>query len=195
MNGPCRYGVCMSLTRGGGPLSGRPAGIAGDRILENAVWTYPDPLAGCPPIRGFLAVYWDRLDSWYEEDEAIAGHLRDPYHRVDIRLTTRRVRVGWAGRMLAESSRARLLFETGVPARVYVPREDVDTAQLEPSDTVTVCAYKGTASHLSVRGAGEAGRDVALEYAEPLVDAARLAGHITFHPERVQLQVDPPLPG
>jgi uncharacterized protein (DUF427 family) len=58
-----------------------------------------------------------------------------------------------------------------------------------------VCAYKGTASHLSVRGAGEAGRDVALEYAEPLVDAARLAGHITFHPERVQLQVDPPLPG
>ena len=166
---------------------------AGDRTLENAVWTYPDPLPGCPPISGHAAVYWDRLDHWYEEDEELIGHLRDPYHRVDIRPSSRRVRVRWDGRVLAESSRARLLFETGLPARVYIPREDVDGALLEPSDTVTVCAYKGTASHLSVRGAGDAGRDVAWVYAEPLVEAAQVGGYIAFYPEKADVEMAPPL--
>jgi uncharacterized protein (DUF427 family) len=138
-------------------------------------------------------VYWDRLDHWYEEDEELIGPLRDPYHRVDVRPSSRRVRVRWDGRVLAESSRARLLFETGLPVRIYIPREDVDAAVLEPSDTVTVDAYKGVASHLSVREAGDEGRDIAWEYVDPLAEAAQLGGHIAFHPERAAVEVDPPL--
>ncbi|HEY0408964.1 MAG TPA: DUF427 domain-containing protein [Candidatus Dormibacteraeota bacterium] len=166
-----------------------------DRTVENAVWSYPDPLPGCPPISGHAAVYRERLDHWYEEDEEVVGHLRDPYHRVDVRPSRRRVRVSLDGRVLAESSRPRLVFETGLPPRAYLPREDVDTGLLEPSNTVTVCAYKGTASHLSVRGAGEGGRDVAWEYPDPLVAAAQLAGCVAFSAERADVEIDPPLPG
>lgn len=167
---------------------------SGDRTIENAAWTYPDPLPGCPPISGHLAFYWDRLDRWYEEDEELAGQLRDPYHRVDVLPSSRRVRVSWEGRLLAESSRPRVLFETGLPPRVYIPEEDVDTALLEPSATVRSCAYKGRATYLSVRGAGEAGQDVAWAHPEPLLDAERLRGHIAFEAERVDQEVAPPLP-
>jgi uncharacterized protein (DUF427 family) len=139
-------------------------------------------------------VYWDRVDHWYEEDEEVIGHLRDPYHRVDVRSSARRVRVTLDGRVLAESSRPRLVFETGVPPRAYLPREDVDADLLEPSDTVTVSAYLGTAAHLSVRDAGEAGRDLAWEYPDPLPEAALLGGHIGFSAERAGVEIDPPLP-
>jgi uncharacterized protein (DUF427 family) len=166
----------------------------GDRTIENAVWTYPDPLPGCPPIGGHLAVYWDRLDHWYEEDEELAGQLRDPYHRIDVRRSARRVRVSWEGRLLAESSRPRLLFETGLPARVLVPWEDVDAAQLEPSATVRASPYTGSASYLSVRGAGDAGHDVAWEYRQPPAEAAGVGAHVSFDRERVELEVSPPLP-
>ncbi len=165
-----------------------------DRTVENAVWSYPEPLPGCPPIAGHAAVYGDRLDRWYEEDEEVIGHLRDPYHRVDVRPSRRRVRVALEGRPLAESSRPLLVFETGAPARAYLPREDVDLGLLEPSGTRTVSAYMGAAAHLSVRGAGEAGRDVAWEYTHPLPEAARLAGHIGFATDRAGVEVDPPLP-
>jgi uncharacterized protein (DUF427 family) len=167
---------------------------AGGRTLENAVWTYPDPLAGCPSIRGFLAPYWDRVDRWYEEDEELVGRLRDPYHRVDVRPSSRRVLVRWDGRVLADSSRPLLLFETGLAVGVYIPREDVDAALLEPGETVSVDAYKGAASHLSVRGAGVAGRDVAWTYAAPLGEAAQVRGHVAFHREKVELEIVPPLP-
>ena len=165
-----------------------------DRTVENAAWTYPDPLPGCPPISGHVALYWGSLDHWYEDDDELLGHIRDPYHRVDVRRSSRRVRITWDGRVLADSSRARLLYETGLPTRVYVPRDDLDLDLLEPSDTVTLCPYKGVASHHSVRGAGEAGRDVAWEYREPLAEAAEVRGHVAFSPEKVQVEVIPALP-
>lgn len=166
-----------------------------DRTVENAAWTYPDPLPGCPPISGHVALYWGSLDHWYEDDDELLGHIRDPYHRIDVRHSSRRVRVGWDGRVLAESSRVRLLYETGLPIRVYVPRDDLDLDLLEPSDTVTLCPYKGVASYHSVRGAGEPGRDVAWEYREPLDEVAEVRGHVAFYPEKVQIEVVPGLPG
>jgi uncharacterized protein (DUF427 family) len=166
-----------------------------DRTVENAAWTYPTPLPGCPPISGHVALYWSSLDHWYEEDDELLGHIRDPYHRIDVRRTSRRVRVGWDGRLLADTSRALLLHETGLPVRLYIPREDLDLGLLEASETVTFCPYKGAASYHSVRGAGEAGHDVAWEYREPLAEAAEIRGHVAFYPERVDVEVDPALPG
>src|SRR4051812_34787556 len=123
---------------------------AGDRVAENAVWTYPEPLEAAAWLRGYAALYWDRVDAWYEEDDEVRGHLRDPYHRVDARPSSRRVQVVSGDAVLAESERPVLLFETGLPTRAYLPREDV-RAQLERSETRTRCPYKGCASYWSVR--------------------------------------------
>ena len=92
------------------------------------------------------------MDEWYDEDELVAlGGLPDPYHRVDVRRSSRRVRVLLGEQVLAETSRPLLLSETGLPNRFYIPAEDVRQDLLEPTDTHTVCPYKGTASYWSVR--------------------------------------------
>ena len=92
------------------------------------------------------------MDEWYDEDERVEGHLRDPYHRVDVRRSSRhvRVRLNDSDTVLAETSLPLLLSETGLPNRFYIPAEDVRQDLLEPSDTHTVCPYKGTASYWSV---------------------------------------------
>ena len=123
---------------------------AGDRVAENAVWTYREPLDPAPWLRGYAALYWDRVDAWYEEDDEVRGHLRDPYHRVDARPSSRRVQIVAGEEVLAESDRPVLLFETGLPTRAYVPRDDV-RAELVPSDKRTHCPYKGDASYWSPR--------------------------------------------
>ena len=125
------------------------------------------------------------LDEWLEEDERQLGHPPDPYHRIDVRRTSRAVRVSIEGRTVAETTRARALFETGLPVRWYVPREDV-VADLEPHDRRTVCAYKGHATHYSV--AGE--EAVAWSYPEPLHDGEPIEGLIAFYDERVDVDVD-----
>ena len=122
----------------------------GDRVAENAVWTYPEPLQDASWLHGHVALYWNRVDAWYEEDEEVHGHLRDPYHRVDARPAGRRVQVVSGDTVLAESDRPVLLWETGLPTRAYLPREDV-VAELEPSETRTRCPYKGEASYWSAR--------------------------------------------
>jgi uncharacterized protein (DUF427 family) len=125
----------------------------GDKLAENAVWTYREPLEPAGWLRGYAALYWDRVDAWYEEDDEIRGHLRDPYHRVDARPSSRRVQVVSGDDVLAETGRPVLLFETGLPIRAYVPREDV-RAELVPSDKRTYCPYKGEASYWSARTPG-----------------------------------------
>src|SRR3954454_16553825 len=105
----------------------------GARVAENAVWYYPEPLEAAGWLRGHAALYWDRVDAWYEEDDEVRGHLRDPYPRVDARPASRRVQVVAGEEVLAESDRPVLLFETGLPTRAYVPRDDV-RAELVPSD-------------------------------------------------------------
>lgn len=105
-----------------------------DRLAEDAIWTYPEPLAEARWLRGYLAFYWDAIDAWYEEDERIEGHLRDPYHRVDVRESSRHVRVLADGEVIAETRRPKVLFETGLPNRYYIPPDDVRQEALEPSE-------------------------------------------------------------
>ena len=103
----------------------------------------PGLLPAAPPaLKGLVAFYFDRMDRWMEEAEQIGVHARDPYHRIDVIATDRHVRVLLDGQLLAETRQALALFETGLPARWYIPAEDV-VAELQPSDTVTHCPYKG----------------------------------------------------
>jgi uncharacterized protein (DUF427 family) len=158
----------------------------GDRVVESGAWYYPEPLPDAPPLlKGLIAFYFDRMDRWLEEDEEIGVHPRDPYHRIDILKTDRRVRISLDGELLAETDRAMGLFESNLPPRWYIPREDV-AAELEPSDTVTRCPYKGTAGYYSVNGT----KDLVWYYAEPLHDAERVKGMLCFFNERVDLELD-----
>jgi uncharacterized protein (DUF427 family) len=162
----------------------------GDHEAKDAAWYYPDPLAGAPPIKDLIAFYWDRVDTWMEEDEEIIGHPRDPYHRIDLRRTSRHIKVSLEGQLLAETTRAVALFESNLPARWYIPREDV-VGELVPSDTETICPYKGHASYHSVRlDGGELVEDLIWYYADPLSDALGVAGMLCFYNEKVDLELD-----
>ncbi len=158
----------------------------GDRVVESGAWYYPEPLPDAPPaLRGLIAFYFDKVDRWLEEDEEIGIHPRDPYHRIDVLSTDRHVRISLDGELLAESERAVALFESSLPARWYIPLEDV-VAELEPSDTTTGCPYKGTASYYSVNGE----QDLVWYYADPLPEVARIKGLVCFFNEKVDLELD-----
>jgi uncharacterized protein (DUF427 family) len=89
------------------------------------------------------------------------------------------------GQVLAESRQPVLVFETTLPMRTYLPRDDVRLDLLEPSPTRTACAYKGVASYLA-----RAGEDLAWSYEDPLPDAGELAGLVCFFDERVDVTLD-----
>jgi uncharacterized protein (DUF427 family) len=162
----------------------------GDRVAENAVWSYPDPVEDAPPLADYYAFYWNKLDRWLEEDEDALVHARDPYHRVDILRSSRHVRVRVNGEVVAETERPLALFETGLPTRWYIPREDVRMELLEDSDNQTGCAYKGFASYWSVRAGDGVEEDVVWCYPDPTRDAERIKGYLAFFNERVDIEVD-----
>ena len=162
----------------------------GERVEEAAAWYYPEPLAGAEPLEGLIAFYWGRMDRWLEEDEEVFVHPRDPYHRVDVLPTSRHIRGALNGEVLAESDHAVALFESNLPTRWYLPREDV-SASLEASDTVTRCPYKGTAAYFSVRREnGEHVKDLIWYYDEPLRAVEEIAGRLCFFNERAEVEVD-----
>ena len=162
----------------------------GDEVAENAVWGYPEPIDSCPPIAGLVAFYWNKMDAWYEEEEQVFVHPRDPYHRVDVLESSRHVRVKVAGEVVAETERPMVLFETGLPPRYYMPSEDVHEKVLVASEKTTQCPYKGTASYYSVEAGGERVEDLVWYYPEPISEAAKIEGLLCFFNERVDLEVD-----
>lgn len=157
----------------------------GDRVAENAAWGYERPLEGVAAIAGHVAFYWDRMDRWYEEDEEVFGHPRDPYHRVDVLFSSRPVTVILGGETVAETRRARFLFETGLPTRYYIPPEDVRTEFLVPTDTHSICPYKGRARYWSARLSGTLYEDVVWAYDDPLPECPKIKGLMCFYNERV----------
>ena len=161
-----------------------------DHVVDAGAWYYPDPISGAPPIKDLIAFYWDRMDHWYEEDEEVFVHPRDPYHRVDVLPTARHIRISLDGELLAESDEAMALFESNLPIRWYVPREDV-RVELEPTDTETRCPYKGTAGYYAVRlPNGETVKDLIWYYDDPLPAVNRIAGRLCFFNEQVDVDVD-----
>lgn len=147
------------------------------------------PPGGAPGLEDHVTFAWDDLDAWFEEDEQLIAHAIDPYHRVDVRRTSRHVVVSAGGAVLAETRRAHALFETGLPTRWYVPREDV-VAALEPSELRTECAYKGVASYVSIRVGDELLENIAWMYPQPRHDAAAVRDLLCFFNEAVDLDVD-----
>ncbi|QKG22879.1 DUF427 domain-containing protein [Actinomadura verrucosospora] len=141
-------------------------------------------------LRGLVRLEWGAMDAWFEEDEEVFVHPRNPYTRVDVLASSRRVRVEVDGVTVAESSSPRLLFETGLPVRYYLPKTHVRMDLLEHTDTVTHCPYKGTAEYWSVRANGEVHEDLAWSYRTPLEESRKVAGLVCFYSEKVDIFVD-----
>jgi uncharacterized protein (DUF427 family) len=135
---------------------------------------------------------WDALDAWYEEDEQVFVHPRNPYSRVDALRSTRTVRVELDGVVLAESSSPVMVFETGLPTRYYLNRTEVNFEHLVASDTVSACPYKGTTSgYWSVRtGAGDPLPDLAWAYDFPTRQLLPITGLVAFYNEKVDIFLD-----
>jgi uncharacterized protein (DUF427 family) len=158
----------------------------GSEIRERAAWA---PLDG--DLADTVRFRWSALDAWFEEDEQVFVHPRSPYVRVDAVRADRSVRVELDGVLLAESSSAVLLFETGLPTRYYLPRTALRLDVLEPSETVTECPYKGrTTAYWSARIGEALHRDLAWSYDFPTAPVLPIAGLAAFYNERVDLVVD-----
>jgi uncharacterized protein (DUF427 family) len=157
----------------------------GERVAENAVWGYPQPIAGAPDFSNYVAFYWDKMDHWYEEDEEVFVHARDPYKRIDAIWSNRHVRVVLGGETVAESQRPCLLFETGFPTRYYLKPEDVRADLLQPSDKVTACPYKGEAHYNSARVGDALHENIVWYYPEPIPECAKIKDLLCFFNEHV----------
>lgn len=153
--------------------------------LEGVAFSFDDP-----DLAEHVALDFAAFDGWTEEDDPVVGHPQDPFHRVACRQTHRHVVVSLDGEVLADTRRAVLLLETGLPGRYYVPRDDVRPGLLTASTTRTECAYKGVATYWSARFAERLVPDLAWSYEEPLTEALPAAGRVCFWNEQTDLVVD-----
>jgi len=178
-------GVTHSPSRGDG------------RILNVRAGTHEAPAAALrykdspiEELRDLIRLDWDAMDAWFEEDEQVFTHPRDPYTRVDIMPSSRHVRVQVDGVTVAESTSPRLLFETGLPPRYYLPKTHVRLDLLIPTQTVSHCPYKGQAEWWSVRVGGHIHDDLAWSYPTPLPESQKIAGLIAFYNEKLDIYLD-----
>src|SRR5215813_9468357 len=141
-------------------------------------------------LRQAVRLDWDAMDEWLEEDEPLYTHPRDPYTRVDILASSRHVRVDVDGVTVADSRQPRILFETGLPPRYYLPLTDVRMDLLRPSETQTHCPYKGTANYYSVETGTAVHEDVVWYYRNPLPESQKIAGLAAFWNEKLDIYVD-----
>ena len=149
---------------------------------------YPD--SALEALRDLVRLDWDAMTEWLEEDEPVYTHPRDPYTRVDILTSSRRVRVEIDGVTVAESDRPTILFETGLPPRYYLPLSHLRTELLRPSATTSHCPYKGTATYWSVDTGQAVHADAVWTYRAPLPESQKVIGLACFYNERVDIYVD-----
>jgi uncharacterized protein (DUF427 family) len=142
------------------------------------------------PLRELVRLDWAAMDEWFEEDEPVYVHPRDPYTRVDILPSSRHIVVQVDGVTVADSHRPHILFETGLPPRYYLPLTDLRMDLLRPSDTTTRCPYKGTATYWSAVAGDAVHQDLVWCYRTPLPESQKIAGMACFYNERVDLYVD-----
>jgi uncharacterized protein (DUF427 family) len=144
-----------------------------------------------PGLAGLVRFEWEALDAWFEEDEEIFVHPRNPYTRVDAVRSTRQIRVELDGIVLAESPSPVMVFETGLPTRYYLNRTEVDFSLLEHTDTVTSCPYKGsTSDYWSIRTPVAAYPDMAWSYSFPTAGMQAIAGLVSFYNEKIDIILD-----
>lgn len=155
---------------------------------EGTAYAFRDPKID--EIGGHFAFVWNTMDHWFEEDEEVFVHARDPYTRIDILPSSRKVRVEIDGVALAETTSASFLFETGLPTRFYMPKTDVRMDLLTPTGTATACPYKGTARYWSATVNGETYEDIVWGYDAPLPESQKITGLVSFYNEKVDVFVD-----
>lgn len=160
------------------------------RSVEDVMWRYASPMPQCPAISDHVSFIWNKVDHWYEEDEEIFVHARDPFRRVDCLPSSRRVRIEVAGTVVAESWRAVFLFETGLPTRYYLPLEDARREFLHQSHFETRCPYKGQARYFDLKVGASVLQDKVWYYPDPVHEAARIRGLVAFPNEFVDIFVD-----
>jgi uncharacterized protein (DUF427 family) len=161
----------------------------GDRRVARAARVLAE--SSVEGLSGTVHLEWSALDAWYEEDEQVFVHPRNPYARVDALRSTRHVRVELDGLILADSYSPVLLFETGLPTRYYLNRSEVRLEVLIRSDTVSQCPYKGiTSGYWSVETGSGLHQDIAWTYDFPAVQVAQIAGLVAFYNEKVDLLLD-----
>lgn len=141
-------------------------------------------------LRDHVAFVWGAMDAWFEEDEQVFVHARDPYTRVDILPSSRRVEIEMDGVKVADSTSSRMLFETGLPVRYYLPKTDVRMDLLEPSDHHTECPYKGVAGYYDVALGGKRHENAVWWYPFATEESQRIAGLVSFYNERVDIYID-----
>jgi uncharacterized protein (DUF427 family) len=157
---------------------------------DNLAWSYAEPTGDRAALTNHIAFYWNAVDAWYEEDEEVFVHPRDPYSRVDTVHSSRHVRVDVDGKTVAETKRPVLLFETGLPTRYYIPKLDVRMDLLEPTDTVTHCPYKGDAGYYTLRLGATTFKDFVWVYRRPIPEIPKIENLLCFYNEKVDLYVD-----
>lgn len=159
---------------------------AGERTAPRGAWQHVELPSYAGELRGRIAFAWPAMDAFYEEEERIVGHAADSYHRIDIRQTSRSLVVRHRERVIADSKRPLVLFESGFAPRWYVPRGDVDESALTPVERRTFCPYKGLCSYYDI---GEA-RSGAWSYPEAYPEVGRIANFVSFEPDIVTVQID-----
>ncbi|HET9847514.1 MAG TPA: DUF427 domain-containing protein [Candidatus Dormibacteraeota bacterium] len=155
----------------------------GDRVAEKAAWRYPN--AERAGLEDYVAFYWDKMDAWFEEDDEVFVHPRDPYHRVDVLNSSRHIQVVVGGEVVAETTRPRILLETGLPPRYYIPKLDVRLDLLTPTSTTTRCPYKGKASYWSLTVNGKEYKDIVWGYPAPIPECPKIENLLCFYDEKV----------
>jgi uncharacterized protein (DUF427 family) len=141
-------------------------------------------------LQDTIRLDWDAMDAWFEEDEEVFTHARDPYTRVDILASSRHVRIEIDGITIAESTKPSLLFETGLPVRYYLPKTDVRMDLLTATGTSSHCPYKGEAEYWSATVGETVHPDVAWSYRAPFPESQKIAGLVCFYTDRADVFVD-----
>jgi uncharacterized protein (DUF427 family) len=159
---------------------------AGDTSTERAAWQHTALADHAAELRGRVAFAWRAMDAFYEEDERIVGHAADMYHRNDIRATARHLVVRDGDRVIADTHRPVVLYESGFAPRWYVPREDVDESALTAVEGQTFCPYKGLASYYDIGGVSRA----AWSYPDAWPEVRRVAGLVSFEPDKIEVTLD-----
>ncbi len=187
--------VHAELTENGGTVRSPSRGegtrfdlVVGGEVIPDAVWRHLD--SPVDELRDLVRIEWDALDAWFEEDVEVFVHPRSPEVRVDVLPSSRHVRVLVDGEVVADSARASILYETGLPARYYLPKSDLRMDLLMPTDTSTACPYKGWAEYWSVTTGGTTHDDVAWVYRTPLPESEGIAGLVCFYNEKVDIELD-----
>ncbi|MFC9093877.1 DUF427 domain-containing protein [Streptomyces sp. NPDC057072] len=159
---------------------------AGERTVERAAWEFTAPPEYAVEFQDRVAFAWRAMDAFYEEDERILGHAADPYHRIDIRDTSRSLEVRLGDTVVARSEHPVVLYESGFAPRWYVPRADIDESLLRPVEGRTFCPYKGLCDHYDI---GDA-RRAAWSYPDAYQQVGRIGDMVSFEPDKIEVRLD-----